>query len=108
MILVRQAHHTKTGNDAIAAEDTAFLVQYLCNGAFCGDHVADLSFVIMASFAGRIKGGNMILRMCMLWGDIWFPLVFIRIKKKYEASHDKSKQYILLQTIFHISTLRYW
>ena len=30
-------------------------------------------FVIIASFFGRIKGGNMILRLCMLWGDLWFP-----------------------------------
>jgi 1-acyl-sn-glycerol-3-phosphate acyltransferase len=27
-------------------------------------------FVIIASFFGRIKGGNMILRLCMLWSDI--------------------------------------
>ncbi len=60
-------------------------------------------FVIMASFTGRIKGGNMILRLCMLWGDIWFPLVFIRIRKKYEAPHDKSKQYIFVTN--HISYL---
>ena len=59
--------------------------------------------VILASFAGRIKGGNMILRLCMFWGDIWFPLVFIRIKKKYESPHDKSKQFIFVTN--HISYL---
>jgi 1-acyl-sn-glycerol-3-phosphate acyltransferase len=27
-------------------------------------------FVIIASFFGRITGGNMIFRLCMLWADI--------------------------------------
>jgi 1-acyl-sn-glycerol-3-phosphate acyltransferase len=60
-------------------------------------------FVIVASFFGRIKGGNMIIRLCMLWGDLWFPLIFIRIKRIYEAPHDKSKPYIFLSN--HISYL---
>jgi len=59
--------------------------------------------VVLASFAGRIKGGNMILRLCMFWSDLWFPLVFIRIKRKYESPHDKSKQYIFVTN--HISYL---
>jgi 1-acyl-sn-glycerol-3-phosphate acyltransferase len=62
-------------------------------------------FVILASFAGRIKGGNMILRLCMFWSDIWFPLVFIRIKRKYESPHDKSKQYIFVTKSYFISRL---
>ena len=45
----------------------------------------------------------MIFRLCMLWADIWFPLVFIRIKKIYEAPHDKSKPYIFISN--HISWL---
>ena len=60
-------------------------------------------FVILSSLAGRIKGGNMILRLCMFWSDIWFPLVFIRIKRKDESPHDKSKQYIFVTN--HISYL---
>ncbi|MEJ0106330.1 MAG: 1-acyl-sn-glycerol-3-phosphate acyltransferase [Bacteroidota bacterium] len=60
-------------------------------------------FVIIASFFGRIRGGNMIFRLCMFWADIWFPLVFIRIKKIYEAPHDKSKPYIFVSN--HISWL---
>lgn len=61
-------------------------------------------FVIIASFIfGRIKGGNIILRLCMLWADIWFPLIFIFPKKIYEAPHDKQKQYIFLSN--HISYL---
>lgn len=60
-------------------------------------------FVIGASFFGRIRGGNMIFRLCMLWADIWFPLVFIYIKRIYKAPHDKSRQYIFVTN--HISYL---
>ena len=55
-----------------------------------------LPFAFMASFFGRIKGGNMILRLCMLWADIWFPLVLIFAKKKFESPHDKTKPYIFV------------
>ncbi len=60
-------------------------------------------FVIIASFFGRIKGGNMIIRLCMLWADLWFPLIFIWHKRIYEAPHDKKKSYIFLSN--HISYL---
>ena len=60
-------------------------------------------FVIIASFFGRIRGGNMILRLCILWGDVWFPLIFIWHKKIYETPHDKKKPYIFLSN--HISYL---
>ncbi len=60
-------------------------------------------FVLIASFFGRIKGGNMILRLCMLWSDLWFPLVFIWHKKIYEVPHDKKRSYIFLSN--HISYL---
>ncbi len=43
------------------------------------------------------------IRLCMLWADIWFPLIFIRHKKMYEAPHDKKKSYIFLSN--HISYL---
>jgi 1-acyl-sn-glycerol-3-phosphate acyltransferase len=58
-------------------------------------------FVIIASFFGRIKGGNMIYRICMLWADIWFPLIFVYVKRIYESPHDKSIQYIFVAN--HIS-----
>ncbi|MEO6610557.1 MAG: lysophospholipid acyltransferase family protein [Chitinophagaceae bacterium] len=60
-------------------------------------------FVLIASFFGRIKGGNMILRLCMFWSDLWFPLVFIWHKKIYEVPHDKKRSYIFLSN--HISYL---
>lgn len=60
-------------------------------------------FAIISSFFGRIKGGNMVTRLCMLWADLWFFLVFIWHKKIYEAPHDKSKSYIFVSN--HISYL---
>ncbi len=60
-------------------------------------------FVILASFFGRIKGGNMIFRLCMLWADTWFALILIFNKKKFETPHDKTKQYIFVSN--HISFL---
>ena len=53
-------------------------------------------FAFIASFFGRIKGGNMILRLCMLWADIWFPLIFIFPEKICESPHDKAKPYIFV------------
>ncbi len=60
-------------------------------------------FVLISSFFGRIKGGNMIMKLCMLWADLWFPLVFIFNKKIYETPHDKSRAYIFVTN--HISYL---
>ena len=53
-------------------------------------------FVLIASFFGRIRGGNTIFRICMVWADLWFPLVFIFPKRFYEAGHDKTKPYIFV------------
>jgi len=60
-------------------------------------------FVIIASFFGRIKGGNAIYRLCMLWGDIWFFLVGIRHRNIFESPIDPDKQYIYVAN--HISYL---
>lgn len=60
-------------------------------------------FVVIASFFGRIRGGNMIGWLCRLWGDIWFPLIGIYHKRIYEAPHDKTKPYIFVTN--HISYL---
>ncbi|MEO7984601.1 MAG: lysophospholipid acyltransferase family protein, partial [Bacteroidota bacterium] len=60
-------------------------------------------FAIIASFFGRIRGGNMVMRLCMLWADIWFLLIFVWFKKIYESPHNKSKPHIFLSN--HISYL---
>lgn len=60
-------------------------------------------FVLIASFWGRIKGGNMIYRLCVLWADIWFALVFIRVKKIYHVPYDDTQKRIIVAN--HISYL---
>ncbi|HRP54391.1 lysophospholipid acyltransferase family protein [Agriterribacter sp.] len=60
-------------------------------------------FVLIASFMGPVQGGNAIYRICMLWGDIWFPLVGIVHKNIYESQHDKKRAYIFVTN--HISFL---
>jgi 1-acyl-sn-glycerol-3-phosphate acyltransferase len=57
--------------------------------------------VVIASFFGRIKGGNYIYRICNFWGDIWFFFIGIWHRNYYETPHDKNKQYIFVAN--HIS-----
>lgn len=59
--------------------------------------------VIIASFFGKITGGNIIYKLCNFWADAWFALVFIRIKKIHDKPHDESKKYIIVAN--HISYL---
>ena len=58
---------------------------------------------LIANLFGRIKGGNMTIRLCMIWADLWFPLIFIWHKKIFEVPHDKKKSYIFVSN--HISYL---
>lgn len=59
--------------------------------------------VIIASFFGKIKGGNFIYRLCAFWADTWFLLVGIRHRNLYEYPHHKKQQYIFVAN--HISYL---
>jgi 1-acyl-sn-glycerol-3-phosphate acyltransferase len=58
-----------------------------------------LAFI--ASFLGRIKGGNFIYRICSYWADIWLPMIGIRAKRLYAAPHNSSRQFIFVAN--HIS-----
>jgi len=58
-------------------------------------------FVLIASFFGKIRGGNITYRLCMLWGDIVFRLIFIFPKRLFESPHDKNRSYIFVTN--HIS-----
>ncbi len=60
-------------------------------------------FAILSSFFGRIRGGNMVYRLCMIWADLWFPIIFVWHKKIFEAPHDRSKPCIFVSN--HISYL---
>ena len=70
---------------------------------FIGIMLLLFPFILIASMFGRITGGNMIYRICMLWGDVWFPLVFIFHRNYFEQPLEKNKQYIFVGN--HISYL---
>jgi 1-acyl-sn-glycerol-3-phosphate acyltransferase len=91
----------KTAIDALLLKPFQWL--YCLYAFICFDVIMLLifPFVIVASFFGHIRGGNIIWRLCMLWGDIWFLLIFIWIKRIYESPHDKSRPYIFVSN--HIS-----
>lgn len=59
--------------------------------------------VIIASFFGKVRGGNAIYRLCSYWADVWFFIIGIRHRNIYEYPHDKNKQYIFVAN--HISYL---
>jgi 1-acyl-sn-glycerol-3-phosphate acyltransferase len=59
--------------------------------------------VVVASFFGKVRGGNVIYRLCSYWADVWFLLIGIRHRNLYEHPHDKDKQYIFVAN--HISYL---
>lgn len=59
--------------------------------------------VIVASFFGKIRGGNIIYKACQCWTDIWFFFIGIRHRNIHEAPHDKKQQYIFVAN--HISYL---
>ena len=59
--------------------------------------------VVVASFLGKVRGGNFIYRLCSGWASVWFFMIGIRHRNFYEHPHDKNKQYIFVAN--HISYL---
>jgi len=45
---------------------------------------------------GKIKGGNLVYKVCRVWGATWYLLIGIRHKEIYESPHDRTKQYIFV------------
>lgn len=61
-------------------------------------------FVLLCAVFGKVKGGNMIYRICSGWSDVWFFLIGIRPKKIMTAEDPKpAAQYIFVAN--HISYL---
>jgi len=52
---------------------------------------------------GKIKGGNLVYKGCMVWADLWFFLVFIWHKNIYVEKPGKDQSYIFVAN--HISYL---
>jgi 1-acyl-sn-glycerol-3-phosphate acyltransferase len=57
--------------------------------------------VVLASFLGKMRGGNIIYALCRAWAKTCFFLWGFRHRNIYEAPHDRSQQYIFVSN--HIS-----
>jgi 1-acyl-sn-glycerol-3-phosphate acyltransferase len=60
-------------------------------------------FVVIASFFGRMTGGNLIYYIVRLWADTWLFCIGIIHRRVTEEPADKHRQYIFISN--HISYL---
>jgi 1-acyl-sn-glycerol-3-phosphate acyltransferase len=60
-------------------------------------------FIVVASFWGKVRGGNFVYHLLRVWSGVWLPLTGIFHKNIYESKPDPQKQYIFLAN--HISYL---
>ena len=60
-------------------------------------------FVIVASFYGKIKGGNFIYKVCRYWSDAVLFLCGIPLTTIYEKPHNRSKPFVFVFN--HVSYL---
>ena len=58
-------------------------------------------FALLASFWGKMKGGNFIYNISRLWADAWMFMIGIRHQNIFLSPLDKTKQYIFVAN--HIS-----
>ena len=59
---------------------------------------------VVASFWGKVKGGNVIYRASHFWADCWMFSIGIRHKNIFLSPVDTNKQYIFIAN--HILILR--
>ena len=52
--------------------------------------------VVVASFFGKIKGGNFIYKLCHAWAHFFCFMTGIFHRNIFEAPHDRSKQYVFV------------
>lgn len=52
--------------------------------------------VVVASFFGKVRGGNFIYRLCHLWTDFVLLMLGIYHHTLFETAHDKSRQYVFV------------
>ncbi len=52
--------------------------------------------VVVASFFGKVKGGNLIYRICQFWADVVFVLWGIFHKNYFEVPHNTGKPYVFI------------
>jgi 1-acyl-sn-glycerol-3-phosphate acyltransferase len=52
--------------------------------------------VVIASFFGKIKGGNFIYRLCRIWADFFLFMLNIRTQYIYESPMNHQNQYVFV------------
>jgi 1-acyl-sn-glycerol-3-phosphate acyltransferase len=52
--------------------------------------------VLIFSFFGKRRGGNLICFMARIWADLWYFVLGIRHRNIFESSYDPSRNYIFL------------
>lgn len=52
--------------------------------------------VVVASFFGKIRGGNFIYRLCHLWADFFLLMTGIFHRNIFEVPHDRSRPYVFV------------
>lgn len=80
-------------------------VVYLIYAAivFLGIMFLILPFIFLASFLGRVKGGNIVFYFLRFWSHTWFPAVGIMVKRIYEWDRKDKTPY--LYVVNHCSYL---
>lgn len=62
-----------------------------------------IPFFFIASLFGKLKGGNMIYRICSFWADVWLFFIGIRVPVIHEAKKSEQRPCIFVAN--HISYL---
>lgn len=75
---------------------TSFLFTIYAALVFIGFLLLIFIPVVIASFFGKIRGGNFIYRLCRYWADFFLLTTGIRQRNLYEHPHDRSKHYVFV------------
>ena len=70
---------------------------------FAGFLILIFPIVVVASFFGKVKGGNFIYALCWIWSSVLLFFFGIRHRNSFEVPHDASRQYVFIFN--HISYL---
>lgn len=64
--------------------------------AFVAFLIVIFPLVVIASFFGKLRGGNFIYKLCQLWADFVLFVAGIRQYYIYEHPHDATQQYVFI------------
>ncbi len=63
---------------------------------FIGFLLLIFPLVVVASFFGKIRGGNFIYKLCHIWADFFLLMTGIFHQNIFEVPHDRLKQYVFV------------